>query len=77
MSAPRPAPRTMVPLADMRRRWVLLVMAALAPAGCGRRSVLVVETPDAAPVFLPDHLKKEVEQTLEKEHERTLDPRVE
>lgn len=60
------------------RTWMLVLIAAAGlAAGCLSRRRVMVETPDAAAEFLPDHIKREVEQTLEKEHEKTLDPKVE
>ncbi len=64
---------------------VHLSRAAPGPA-CRKRSAPVVEeVPDARPAELltpagtvsPEKVKREVEDTLQKEHERTLEPRVE
>ena len=64
----------------------VLLLAALALVACKRRPAVVEEQPpDAAPAEIltpggtvsPEAIKKEVEQTLEKEHEKTLDPKVE
>ena len=54
-----------------------LVTTAVLAAGCPPRSRVMVDTPDAGSEFLPDHIKKQVEQKLEQEHEKTLDPKVE
>jgi hypothetical protein len=67
----------------MRRLTLLLLVVAL--AACKRRQAPAAEAPDAAPAEIltpggrvrPEEIKKEVEETLEKEHERTLDPKVE
>ena len=64
---------------------VLLLALLLALSACKRRPAVAEDVPDAAPAEIltpggrvsPQEIKKEVEQTLEKEHERTLDPKVE
>ena len=67
------------------RRLALALLVVASPA-CKRRPAAVVEdAPDAAAAEIvtpggavrPEEIKREVEQTLEKEHERTLDPKVE
>ncbi len=72
----------------MRRLLLLVVLLSLAAGpGCRKRRAPVVEEelPDARPAEIltpggtvsPEKVKREVEDTLQKEHERTLEPRVE
>ena len=64
---------------------MLLLAVALLP-GCKKRRVPAEEVPDAQPsgeiltpggYVNPQEIKKEVTDTLQKEHERSLEPKVE
>ena len=68
-------------------RLLVVALAAFALFGCKRRPAASVEEEqaDAAPADIltpggrvsPEAVKKQVEETLEKEHEKTLEPKVE
>jgi hypothetical protein len=62
-----------------------LLLAALLLPGCKKRAVAVEVAPDARPAEIltpggrvsPEAIQQQVTDTLEKEHQRTLDPKVE
>lgn len=55
-------------------RWMLLILAL---AGCRRPAAPEPDAGETIEMIPPGEVKQRVEETLEKEHEKTLEPKVE